>query len=110
MDLAPCIFLLRMIDIVMHIAFERPIAAGRVRIQPTARVDGEVGGLLDCLHREISGRLDNHCSLATDPGDDGRAVFVVVPPTGLAFLAAPTWSAAQMFFPALFRLPLLAGN
>src|SRR5262249_38859476 len=29
-------------------------------------------------------------------------------PAGLAFLAATTRSAAQMFFPALFRLPLLA--
>ena len=62
MDLAPCIFLLRMIDIGMHIARERPIAAGRVRIQPTARVHGEVRRLLHCLYSEIFGRLeDDRC-------------------------------------------------
>src|SRR5215467_10608346 len=109
MDLAPCIFLLCMIDIVMHIALERPIAAGRVRIQPTARVDCEVRSLLHGLHGKIFGRLDDDRSLATDPGDDRRTVFVVVSPTGLAFLAATTRSAAQMLFPALFRLPLDVG-
>src|SRR5262245_47093062 len=110
MDLAPCIFLLCMIDIVMPIALERPIAAGRVRIQPTARVDCEVRSLLHGLHGKIFGRLDDDRSLATDPGDDRRTVFVVVSPTGLAFLAATTRSAAQMLFPALFRLPLLASG
>src|SRR5215510_7231417 len=47
----------QLIDIGMHIAPERPIAAGRVRIQPTARVDGEVGRRLHRLHREIAGCL-----------------------------------------------------
>jgi hypothetical protein len=86
MDLAPYIFLLRMIDIGMPIGLERPIAAGRVRIQPTVRVDSEVRSLLHGLHDEIFGRLDDDLPLATDPGDDRRTVFVVVPPTGLAFL------------------------
>src|SRR4030095_13622746 len=54
MDLAPCIFLLRMIDIVMHIALQRPIAAGRIGIQATAHLDRQVRRLLDRLHREIS--------------------------------------------------------
>ena len=56
---------------------------------------GEVGGLLHRFDREIAGRVDDHCSLATDPGDDGRPVFVVMPPPGLAFLAAPTGAASQ---------------
>src|SRR5215475_8582667 len=107
MDLAPCIFLLCMIDIVMHIALERPIAAGRVRIQPTARVDGEVRSLLHGLHGKIFGRLDDDRPLATDPGDDRRTVFVVMPPAGLALLAAPTCAASQRLLPALLRLPLV---
>jgi hypothetical protein len=110
MDLAPCIFLLCMIDIGMHIALERPIAAGRVRLQPTARVDGEVRRLLHGLHGNIFGRLEDDRPLATDPGDERRTVFVVVSPPGLALLAAPTRSAAQMLFPALLRLPLLASG
>src|SRR5919204_3736972 len=106
MDLPPCIFLLRMIDIVMHIALQCTIGARRVRGEPTARVDGEVRRLLHGLHGEIFGRLDDDRSLATDPGNDRRTVFVVVPPPGLALLAAPTRSAAQMFFfPPCFACP-----
>src|ERR671923_2877483 len=105
MDLTPCIFLLRMIDIVMHRALERPIAAGRVRVQPTARMDGEVRRLLHGLHGEIFGRLDDDRPLAADPRDNRWPVFVVVPPTGLALLVAPTRSAAQMFFPPCFACP-----
>src|SRR5215471_845392 len=104
------IFLLRMVDKVMRIALQRAIAAGRVGIEPTARLDCEVGPFLHCLDSKVPRRLDHHPSLATDPGDDRRPVFVVVPPTGLALLAATTRSAAQRFFPALLRLPLLAGG
>src|SRR5207244_6940044 len=93
MDLPACILLLRMIDIVMHIALQGPIAAGRVRVQPTAGLDGEVSRLLHCLHCEIAGRVDDDRPLATDPGDNGWPVFVVVPPPRLTFLAATTRSA-----------------
>src|SRR5215510_8154379 len=92
------LFLLRMVNKVVHIALERPIAAGRVRIQPTARVDGEVHRLLHGLHGATFGRLEDDHPLAADPRDNRWPVFVVVPPTGLALLAATTWSAAQMFF------------
>src|SRR6266571_5398925 len=78
------IFLLRVIDIVMHIALQRPIAAGRVRIQPTAGLDGEVSRLLHCLHCEIAGCLDDDRPLATDPGDNRGPVFVIMASTGLA--------------------------
>src|SRR5262249_53971244 len=70
----------------------------------------KIGRFLHRLHGEIFGRVEDDRPLTTDPGDDRRTVFVVVPPTGLAFLAATTRSAAQMFFSALFRLPLLASG
>src|SRR5262245_19200574 len=107
MDVTACIFLLGMINIVMHIALQGSIAARRVGVEPTARLHSEVRRLLDRLHGEIAGRLDDDRPLPTDPGDDRRTVFVVVPPPGLAFLAAPTRSAAQRLFPALLRLPLV---
>src|SRR5687768_8280078 len=70
-------------------------------------MDGEVRGLLHCLHGEISGRLEDDGPLATDPGDNRGPVFVVVPPTGLAFLAATTRAASQRLRPALRRLALV---
>src|SRR4029450_12482828 len=94
MHLTTGIFLLRMIDVRMHVARHRPIAAGGVRIEPTARFHRQVGCLLDRLHREISGRLDDDRALTTDPGDNGWPVFVVVPPTGAPVLwGAPTTGA-----------------
>src|SRR5207249_5943989 len=68
----------------------------------------KVSGLLHRFHREIAGRLDDDRSLAAHPGDNGRPVFVVMPSTGLALLAAPPRAASQRFLPAVWRLPLLA--
>src|SRR6266581_7212875 len=99
-----------MIDIVMDIALQGPIAARRVCVEPTARVHRHVGCLLDRLHREISGRLYNHCPLATDPGDDGRPIFVIMAPTGLVLLTAPTRSAPQRLLATALRLPLVASG
>jgi hypothetical protein len=73
-------------------------------------VDGEVCSLLYGLHGAIFGRLDDDRPRATDPGEERRMVFIIVPPPGLAFLAAPTRSATQMSFPTLFRLVLLASG
>jgi hypothetical protein len=39
-------------------------------------VHGEVSRLLHRLDREIAGCLDDDCPLATDPGDNRRAIFV----------------------------------
>src|SRR5689334_3601948 len=89
------IFLLRVIDKVMDIALERAIAAGRVRIEPTACLDREVGRFLHRLDGKVPRRLDHDTSLAADPGDDGGSVLVVMAAPGLAFLAAPPWRAAQ---------------
>ena len=86
---APEILLLGVLDKVVHIALERAIAAGRVGVEPTARVHGEVRCLLDRLDGKIPRRVDHDTSLAADPGDDRGSVFVVMAPPGLAFLAAP---------------------
>src|SRR5262249_21750887 len=75
-----------------------------------ARLDHRVRGLLDRLDREISGRLDHHCPLATDPGDDGRPIFVLMAPTGLALLPTPTRWAPQGLGPSVFGLAFLASR
>src|SRR5438132_6037909 len=94
----------------MDVALQRPIATGRIGIQPTAHVHRQVGGLLHRLHREISGCLDNDSPLATDPRDNGRPVFVIVAPTGLALLPAPTRAAPQRLLAAALHLPLAASG
>src|SRR5215470_6533548 len=108
MNIPTGIFLLGVIDKVVHIALERAIAAGRVGIEPTARLHGQVGGLLDRLDREIFGRVDHNGTLTADPRDDRRAVFVIMAPARLALLPTPTWSAPQCLLPALFGLPFVA--
>src|SRR5262252_10458239 len=110
MDLPAGILLLRVIDIVMHIALQRAIAAGRIRVQPTARVDGEVSGLLHGLHGEIAGRLEDDRPLATDPGDNRWPIFVIMAPAWLALLATPTCTAAQRLLSTSFCLSLIASG
>src|SRR5215813_13905975 len=88
------VFLLRVMHCVMLIARDQPVAAGRVRVELTAGLHGEVGGLLHRLNRKVPCRVDHDATLTAYPGDNGRTVFVVVPPTGLAFLAATTRSAS----------------
>src|SRR5438309_2379431 len=80
---------------VVHIALERAIAASRVRREPTARVDREVGRFLYRLDGKVPRRLDHDTSLAADPRDDGGPILVVMAAPGLAFLAAPPRCAAQ---------------
>src|SRR5262245_42622431 len=64
-------------------------------IEPTARVHGEVRGLLHRLDGKVPRRVDHDPSLAADPGDDGGTILVVMAAPGLALLAAPSWRAAQ---------------
>src|SRR5215831_2534987 len=104
------LFLLRMVDKVVRIARERAIAAGRVRIEPTARFDGDVGRFLHRLDGKVPRRLDHDTSLTADPRDDGGPILVVMAAPGLAFLAATPWRAAQCLFPALLGLALVAGG
>src|SRR5215471_9218273 len=67
----------QLIDIRMHIALQRAIATGRVSGEPTARVHGEIRGLLHGLHGEIAGRLEDDGPLAAHPGDDRGPVFII---------------------------------
>src|ERR671922_287375 len=94
----------------MLITRDQPVAAGRVRIQPTAGLHGEVGGLLHRLDRKVPCRVDHDATLMADPGDNGRPIFVVMAPPGLAFLATPPWLAAQRFRPAFLGLSLVSGG
>src|SRR5262252_1797692 len=109
-DVTARIFLLRMIDKVVHIARERPIAAGRVGVEPTARLHGEVRCLLHRLDSKVPRRVDDDTTLAADPGNDGGPIFVVVAAAGLALLASASRSAAQRLRAAPLRLPLVAGG
>src|SRR5262245_16396408 len=96
------------IDERVDVALHRSIATGRVGIEAAARLDGEVRRLLHRLHREIFGRVDDDRPLATDPGNNRGPVFVIMAPTGLAFLAAPTRAASQRLLPTVRRLPLVS--
>jgi hypothetical protein len=57
------IFLLGMIDIVMYMALQGAIGARRVRVEPTACLNGKVNRLLHRLDGEIFGRLDDDSPL-----------------------------------------------
>src|SRR5262249_3148521 len=109
-DIPARVFLLGMVDKVMHVAFERSIAARGVCVQPTPRLDGEVRSLLHGLHGEIFGRLEDDRPLATDPRNNGRPVFIIMAATRLTFLAASTRAAAERLFPTLFGLPFVASG
>src|SRR4029453_5127877 len=108
MDVTACIFLLSMINIVMHIALQGSIAARRVSVETTACLHGEVRRLLHGLHGEIFGRMDDHRPLATDPGNKRGPIFVIMAPPWFAFLTAPPRSPPQGLFPSVLGLPLVA--
>src|SRR5262249_12010146 len=110
MHVPTCVFLLRVIHCVMLIACDQPVAAGRVRIELTAGLHGEVGSLLHRLDRKVPCRVDHDATLTAHPGDNGQPIFVIMASTGLTLLAAPTRAAAQRLLPTLLRLPLVAGS
>ena len=89
------VFLPRMIDALVPIALHRPIAAGRVRGEPTAHLHRDIGCPLPRLHRKLFGRLSHDSPLAAAPGENSRPVFVLMPPARLALLAATTCAASQ---------------
>src|SRR5262249_30230513 len=97
-------------DVLVQVGFEGSIAAGGIGVEPTAGLDSEVRGLLHGLHGEIAGRLDDDSPLATDPGDDGWPIFVVMATAWLALLTATTGSAAQVLFSSVLRLPLVSSR
>ena len=85
----------QLIDVLVEVTLQRPIATGRIGIQATPRLHGDVGCLLDRLDREILDGMYNDGTLATDPHDDCRSVFVILPPARLALLAATACAASQ---------------
>src|SRR5262245_62594499 len=99
-----------MINIIMHLALQGSIAARRVCVEPTARLHGEVRRLLDRLHSEIAGRLDDDRPLSTDPSDNRRPILVIMATTGLAFLPLATRAAPQRLLATAWRLPLVPGG
>src|SRR5439155_26440606 len=104
------IFLLRMVDKVVHITLQRTIATGRVGIEPTARFDGDIGRFLHRLDGKITRPLYDDRPLTADPGNDGGPIFIVVAAAGLALLAPASRSAAQRLLAAPLRLPLVTGG
>src|SRR5262249_12658173 len=100
----------RVVDILVEVARERPIAAGRVGQESADPLHSDVGGLLHRLDGKVPRRLDDDTPLAAHPGDNGRPIFVVMPPPGLTLLATPPWRAAQRFRPARLGLSLVAGG
>src|SRR5215813_4093480 len=89
-----------------------PLVKGGVKAPPAKRQcrAGPKAGARRGFTREISGRLEDDSPLATDPRDDGRPVFVIMAPTGLALLPATTRAAPQRFLPTLLRLALVASG
>src|SRR5712691_9859759 len=78
--LAAGIFLLGVIDELVHVALQSPIAAGRVRAEPTAGLHRDVSRLLHRLDGEISGRVEDDSALAAYPRDDRRSIFIIMTP------------------------------
>ena len=96
---------LRVIDKLMHIARHRPIAAGRVRGEPTARVHRKVRGLLHRCTVQSWVAWMTTAPWRPTQAIDGRPVFVARPSTGLARLAAPRARRPNAFFPPCGACP-----
>ena len=106
-DLPTGVFLPGVLDAFVHIALERPLAPGRVGVEPTARWYRDVGSLWHRLDRASAGRLDDAGPLAPAPGAQRGPVFVSMAPAGLTVLAPTTRAAPQRFLPTVFRLAFL---
>jgi hypothetical protein len=101
---------LRMLDAVVHVALERPRAAGRVGVEPPARAHRGLGGCLPRLPREIFARLGDDSPWATAPRTKRRPVGVIMAPAGRALLAPATRAAAQRLLAAPCGWALVAGG
>src|SRR4030095_7132452 len=85
------VFLLRVVDILVEVARERPIAAGRVGQESAAPLHSDIGGLLHRLDGKVPRRLDDAPPRAADPGDDRGAVFVVMTPVWSKYSNSPSY-------------------
>ena len=83
LHVTPCVLFLGVLHARVHGALHRLRATGRGGREATAGWDRPGRCLRHRLHRAISGGLDNHCPLATAPGDAGWPVFVLMAPPGL---------------------------
>jgi hypothetical protein len=92
------------------IALQRLVATRCVGLEPPARLDRGVGGLLDRLDRASAGRVDDDSPLATAPRDACGPVFVVMPPPGLALLTATPRAPSERFWPALIGLAFVPSD
>jgi hypothetical protein len=99
-----------MIDEVVGIAPERPIAAGRVGVERAARLPREVRRLLHRLDREVLSGLDDDLPLTTDPGNQRWPIVVEMASAGLAFFAATPRAASQRLWPTALGLTRVAGG
>jgi hypothetical protein len=104
------VLLLCVIDELVDLALQRPIAARGVGIQATPCLDGEGGGFLHRANGEIPDGLQHDGPLAVDPRNDGGPVFVVMTPAGLAPFASTPRSASQGLWPTLFGLALVPSD
>ena len=110
MHLPTRVCLRRVVPRVLLRAREQPVAAGRVRVELTAGVQGQIGRLLHRLARKAPGRLAHPTTLATAPRDERRPIFVVMAPPGRAFLATPPGLAAPGCRPAPLGLSLVSSG
>jgi hypothetical protein len=70
-------------------------------------VHRDVGCLLDRLHGEIAGRLEDDSALPADPGNKRRPVFVIMLPAWLVLLVTAMCAAPNDLLPPPFACPLL---
>ena len=89
MDRAARRFCPRVLAARMVVAPPRPVAAGRVRREPTARAYRAGGRLLHRLHGEICGCLADDRALAAAPRQHRGPVCVIMAPPRRTLLAAP---------------------
>jgi hypothetical protein len=67
MHLTPRVFLLGGMHRILLIACNQSVAAGRVRVEPTADLHGEVGRLMYRFDRNVPSCLEHPVPLAAHP-------------------------------------------
>jgi len=94
------LFLLRVVDVLVQVARQRPIAAGGIGQESATPLHGDVGRCLHRLDGKVPHGVDHDASLPADPGDDGRPILVVMAPPRLTLLTATPRRAPGIVEPA----------
>jgi hypothetical protein len=110
MHLPTHVFLLCMIDELVHVALQCSIATGRSHIQATPCLDSEVSSFLHRADGAIPDGLHHDGTVAVDPGDDRGPIFVEMPPAGYARLPATMRPSSQGLFPTPLGLALATSS